>query len=78
MTTYTIEANIPIPKNPDRGGRTKYPLELLQPGESFFIPLKDPSKGKNLRSSMSVRAKKLGITIVTLADETGVRVWRTI
>lgn len=73
---YTIDKAIPIPTNV-KGARNKYPLELLEVGESFFVPLETPKQAKNLRSSMGVRAKKLGITIVTLADDTGVRVWRT-
>lgn len=73
---YVIDKNVPVPQHV-RGMRNKYPLELLEPGESFFVKLDDPKQSKNLRSSMSVRAKKLGITIVTLADDTGVRVWRT-
>ena len=73
---YTIDKNVPIPTNA-RKARTKYPLELLEPGESFFVAVDDVKQIKNLRSSMGVRSKKLGITIVTLADETGIRVWRT-
>jgi TusA-related sulfurtransferase len=73
---FTIESNVPIPANV-KEVRTKYPLEQLKPGESFYVKLEDPKKNKNLRSSMAVRAKKLGITIVTYADESGVRVWRT-
>ena len=73
---YVIDKNVPIPTNA-KGARNKYPLELLEPGNSFFVPLESPHQSKNLRSSMSVRAKKLGITIVTIADDTGVRVWRT-
>jgi hypothetical protein len=74
---YQIEANIPIPKDLKVIGRNKYPLELLEPGQSFFVPIESPKQAKNLRSSMGVRAKKLGIKIVTMADDTGVRVWRT-
>jgi len=73
---YTIDKHIPIPTNV-KNQRNKYPLELLEPGESFFIKLENLKQAKNLRSSMGVRAKKLGITIVTVADDTGVRVWRT-
>jgi hypothetical protein len=73
---YTIDSNIPVPADA-KGQRHKYPLEQLKPGESFYVKLEKPNQGKNLRSSMGVRAKKLNITIVTHADETGVRVWRT-
>jgi len=73
---YTIDKSIPIPETAT-GTRAKYPLDLLRPGESFFVKLDTLKKSKNLRSSMSIRARKLNIKIVTLADETGVRVWRT-
>lgn len=76
---FEIESGIPVPKR-TRQGRNKYPLEKLDVGQSFFIPLDDESKptaAKNLRSSMAVRAKKLDIKIVTIGDNTGVRVWRT-
>jgi hypothetical protein len=74
--SFKIEKAIPIPANV-KVAREKYPLQLLEPGDSFFIDLTDPKQVKNLRSSMAVRAKKLEIKIVTLADDTGVRVWRT-
>lgn len=75
---FTIEKGIPVPANAKPlGRRVKYPLQLLEPGESFFIPVDDAKQSKNLRSSLSVRAKKLNIKIVVIADETGVRVWRT-
>lgn len=75
---FKIEDNVPVPKVVP-SNRNKYPLELLQPGQSFFVPTDadKPKSVKNLRSSMAVRAKKLGIEIVTIGDETGVRVWRT-
>jgi hypothetical protein len=74
--TFEITKGLPIPTNV-KAAREKYPLQMLEPGDSFFIPVTDPKQCKNLRSSMATRAKKLEITIVTLMDETGVRVWRT-
>jgi len=74
---FKIESGIPIPSNA-RSGRTKYPLDKLQVGNSFFVPIvSDLKKAKNLRVTFSARAKKKGISIVSIADETGVRVWRT-
>lgn len=73
---FKIESGVPIPSTA-RGGRTKYPLDRLQVGNSFFVPMSDINKAKNLRSTFSARAKKKGISIVSIADETGVRVWRT-
>jgi hypothetical protein len=79
MANFKIEDDIPVPAQMPNA-RNKYPLELLKPGQSFFVPINGDGTAKaakNLRSSMAVRAKKLGITITTLVDETGVRVWRT-
>lgn len=70
-----IDTNIPIPANVRIRG--KYPLEKLQVGHSMFIGIKDAKKAKNLRSTFAMRAKKIGIKVVSLADESGVRVWRT-
>ena len=75
--TYEIVSHIPVPPEA-KVARAKYPLEQLKPGDSFYIKLDKPEQSKNLRSSMSVRAKKLGIKIATMSDDTGVRVWRTI
>jgi len=76
---FKIDNDVPVPKVVP-SARNKYPLELLTPGQSFFVPISGENSikaAKNLRSSMAVRAKKLEIEIVTIADETGVRVWRT-
>jgi hypothetical protein len=74
---FVIDKNVPIPTGVKTSARTKYPLEKLEAGDSFFIAVTDAKQLKNLRSSLSVRAKKLKMTIVTLGDETGLRVWRT-
>ena len=73
---FKIESGVPIP-NEARSGRTKYPLDRLQVGNSFFVPTTALKKAQNLRATFSVRAKKKGIKIVSIADETGIRVWRT-
>jgi len=73
---FKIESGVPIPSNA-RIGRTKYPLDRLQVGNSFFVPLNDLKRAKNLRATFSSRAKKKGISVVSIADDTGVRVWRT-
>ena len=73
---FKIESGVPIPSTV-RIGRTKYPLDRLQVGNSFFVPLNDLKRAKNLRATFSSRAKKKGISVVSIADDTGVRVWRT-
>lgn len=70
-----IDTNVPVP--PHLRLRGKYPLEQLQIGHSLFIDTTDPKRAKNLRSTLAMRAKKLGIKVVSLVDESGVRVWRT-
>jgi hypothetical protein len=72
---YKIDTNIPVPTNVRIRG--KYPLEKLQVGHSMYINVTDQKKAKNLRSTFAMRAKKLNIKVVSLADESGVRVWRT-
>jgi hypothetical protein len=76
-TNFTIESGVPIPEKAAMSNRARYPLEKLGVNQSFLVPISDPKRAKNLRSSFAVRAKKLGIKIVSVADETGVRVWRT-
>jgi len=73
---FKIESGVPIPADA-RSGRTKYPIDRLQVGNSFFVPTSTLQKAKNLRASFATRAKKKSIKIVSIADETGVRVWRT-
>jgi hypothetical protein len=75
---FKIDNNVPVPSVVPNA-RNKYPLDQLEPGQSFFVPVNPdkPKSAKNLRSSMAVRAAKLNIEIVTIADDTGVRVWRT-
>lgn len=75
---FVIDSNFPPPnKQPSsRGAKIKYPLHMLQPGQSFFIPELDAHKAKNLRSAMTTRAKKLNIKVTSEADDTGVRIWR--
>jgi hypothetical protein len=79
MTDFKIESGIPVPQAA-RGARVKYPLEKLAVGDSFFIPVSDANKAKNLRSSFAVRSKKIGIKVVSVFENTeqphGVRVWR--
>jgi len=75
--TFKIESNVPVPHHV-REGRAKYPLTELQIGQSFFVPQTDIKKSKNLRSTFAVRAKKANMKVVSIADQTGVRVWRTL
>ena len=73
---YKIEKAVPIPENIPSANE-KYPLKELGVGDSFFVPQTNAAKAKSLRNGMAGRAKKLGIKIVSMADDTGVRFWRT-
>lgn len=73
---YKLEKSVPIPDSiPSKN--EKYPLRDMEVGDSFFVPQTGADKVKSLRNSMSARARKLNYKIVSLADETGVRFWRT-
>lgn len=74
---FQIDSNIPVPTQVPTQGRMKYPLKELKIGQSFFVPQTDLMKAKNLRATFATRAKKAGYKVVSIADTTGVRVWRT-
>ena len=78
LQNVRIDTNVPIPPNIRTRTNGKYPLEKLQVGHSLFVETTDVKKAKNLRSTFAMRAQKLGIKVVSLADESGVRVWRTL
>ena len=70
----------PVPPRvvPLRGPRGSiYPLEQIQPGEYFDIPVPDATKAAQKRSYLSALAKSRGIRAETryLADEGIVRCW---
>lgn len=76
--SFTIDKSIPIPADASKpGSRSKYPLDKMEPGDSFFVPFESEKQVKHIKSSMAARAKKLGYKIVSAADDTGVRIWRT-
>lgn len=75
-----IQKGVPIPKEQKRG---KYPIEDLQPGESFLVecPQKNAKKVRlNIMGAARRVAKKCKRTFVVEVrwpDEKGVRCWRT-
>lgn len=82
-TVGEIENGVPIPKVVKWG---KYPLEELQPGESFLVegPLKELKKirtnvmGATRRATKKTKRTFLVLVRTTQADgEQGVRCWRT-
>jgi hypothetical protein len=70
-----IQNNLPIP--PRRGRPVKYPLDLMQVGDSFFVATQVRS---TLSNSINRCRKKLGSSFtVRTVEENGVRglrVWR--
>ena len=85
---YPITSNIPIPSQ--KGGAiAKYPIKLLQVGQSFFVPfdeffLEKQSRQYDLRRHMFKHAGNNGIKVSTRVmtekvgdkDMIGLRVWR--
>lgn len=74
-----IENGVPIPKVEKRG---KYPLEELQPGESFLV--QGPAKSlKKIRANIMGAARRVSkksertFMVVARPEEKGVRCWRT-
>jgi hypothetical protein len=70
--TFVIEKNIPIGK-----GRieSKYPLATMENGDSFFVST-EGHKAKNIASSVSMIARRMGIRVATRTTPEGVRVWK--
>lgn len=74
-----VENGVPIPKVEKRG---KYPLEELQPGESFLV--QGPAKSlKKIRANIMGAARRVSkktertFMVVARPEEKGVRCWRT-
>jgi hypothetical protein len=69
---YKIENNLPPPGGPV-GRPVKYPFQLLNVGQSFFVPLGD-------RKTISVCASRVGGRLqrqfAVRQVEGGVRAWR--
>ena len=76
----SIVSDIPIPVVP-LTSRSKFPCDILQPGESFFIAAKTVALAKKLKASINGVAKRVtkksGETFLVLDVEGGVRCWRT-
>lgn len=63
-----IEKNVPMPS---WANKTDFPLDKMEPGESFLIP----NDMKNGIDTVRRLAKKLGVKIVSDTEEKGIRVW---
>ena len=71
--TFKVEKNIPIPSSKRDGRKEKYPLSILQLGDSFFIP--DTTQIK-VAPNLHTRARKLNIKLSIRTVANGLRVWR--
>jgi len=71
---YKIDKNIPAPTGNSRG---KYPFEIMQVGDSFFVAGEELRKVKNSATGWGTRhSAKFRLSKVTEGEGEGVRVWR--
>lgn len=79
---YRIESAIPIPT---RDCRSKYPLDRLLPGDSFFVPTEPGCTVQRVRTRVAVAVNQFkktggapGRTFTLRIVDGGVRVWRIV
>ena len=65
--SYPIESNIPFRES------TKYPLDQMQVGDSFFVPNR---KISSISSRVTSLARRRNITLSCRTVDGGMRVWR--
>lgn len=84
VPVFALEDNIPIPAV-KRGGRSsgpsRYPFEIMNVNQSFFMPKTDenPKPGKRVAAAVSNASKKLApkkFKVVSIPE--GARVWRIV
>ena len=81
-----IDSDIPVPVGSDRrSGERKYPLKLLNVGDSFFIPLEEGDDLKRMANRLSqarqtYQKRNEGVRLTQRMWEEkntiGVRIWR--
>ena len=75
--TYQIDTDIPAPKHTGLGGRTRYPLNLLAVGNSFFV---SDVKHNYVRNAAHIAGKRSGKKFICKKQiengVEGIRVWR--
>lgn len=74
MSEFTIDKDIPVPKQVGTGRKNKYPFDALEVGDSFFV--KD-AKVKTLSRTCGSHGKRLSRKFTSRTVDGGVRVWRT-
>lgn len=80
QTTFKIEKNKPMP---ERAFKTAFPLDKMEVGDSFFVPLRhDKDTIARLQSSISGKTRDWSLRskndskFATRVEGKGVRVWR--
>jgi len=76
--TIAIENNIPLPTRATRTGEAKYPIDQLQPGESFFVPIGAATLASHARLVAKATGRKFIVRPVVddAGVKTGSRIWR--
>ncbi|HKQ24128.1 MAG TPA: hypothetical protein VJT81_06765 [Burkholderiales bacterium] len=64
-----VQRGIPLPPKKN-GSKTKYPIDQLQVGDSFYV------EGLKNSGGMNNLAKRRGMKIATRHVDGGLRVWR--
>jgi hypothetical protein len=76
LNVYEIEKGIPVPEPVQRGPWPKYPLRIMQIGDSFFVK----SSNEKLLASVINSAREFGSRnkkkFATRLMDGGIRVWR--
>lgn len=67
-----VESNLPIPSA--NGGKTKYPIRTMKPGESFLA--EGQKMGGGAYSSAWTHGRLTGKEFTGRTVEGGVRIWR--
>jgi len=79
MSKIVIESGIQQPQRwVGKGAPTKYPVDQMKVGQSFFVPedMLPPSGWLSARGSIWRQAKKLGFKMTARQIVGGLRVWR--
>lgn len=68
-----IDKNIPVPPSRRGSGKSVYPFDKMELGDSFFVPKK---KQSIMAAYARVVGKRKGMKFITRVEADGVRVWR--
>lgn len=71
---FKIEKGVPMPSNNRSGRLARYPLHLMEVGDSFFVPAADRSRQQ--ASVCNAFRRCASMKFHSSKVEGGVRVWR--